>query len=309
MTTEQIILEIKKRKKTFIVSLIGIFILSYVIQYKYLQYYKSTTGFIVNSTDAIELNVPDQVSLETLNENAVIANRIFRLAYSTEMQNYLIKKFHLYSYYKVDSLSDFAFARLSEKLSKRISLTKTDINFIELTVKDRDRVMPATMANEIASKLNSINEVYVKKQLKRKIAMYEALYVDIQKDLEQSQDKMGVLISNFGVLISSLEKNKVQVENLKYALLDLSNSIKNKRDEMIKTRQFFEIILKTLDKEPLETISVVKRALPDHHSKIPIFLGISFGASVWCFCLMVLMLYAFIKYQKYIRLIFYDDIK
>ncbi|MFI5219571.1 MAG: hypothetical protein ACHQNT_08780, partial [Bacteroidia bacterium] len=128
-------------------------------------------------------------------------------------------------------------------------------------------------------------------------------------DLEQSQDKMSVLISNFGGLIGSLEKNKVQVENLKYALLDLSNSIKNKRDEMIKTRQFFEIILKTLDKEPLETITVVKQALPDHHSKISLFLLVSFGASVWCFCLMVVMLYAFIKYQKYIRLIFYDEVK
>lgn len=304
MTSEQMILEIKKRKNLFIVSVLGIFILSYIVQYRLLQRFESTTSFIVNETDVIDLSVPTQVNLDILNQNAVTVNRIFRFAYSSEMQNYLIKKFHLYTYYQVDSSKKFAYAKVIEKLSKRISLKKTDINFIELTIKDRDRYMPAAIANDIVHKLNSINESFIKKQLRKKIILYEALYLDIKKDLEQNQDKMNNLIANFSVLITSLEKNKVQAESLKYALLDLSNSVKEKRDEMIKTRQFFEIILKTLDKESFETITVVNSALPDHHSNVLKFILISLGAAIWGFCLMVVLLYAFIKYQKYIHLIF-----
>lgn len=259
---------------------------------------------MVNETDNIDLSVPNQVNLEVLNANTIKVNRIFRFAYSTEMQNYLIKKFRLYTYYQIDSLSPFAYAKVIEKLSGRISLKNTSNNFIDLTVKDRDRHMPAAMANEIAAKLNIINEAFIKRQLKKKIGLYEELYLDIKKDMERNQDKMNSLIANFSALINSLEKNKVQTENLKYALIDLSNSLNSRRDEMIKTRQFFEIILKTLEKEPLETITVVNRALPDHHSNVLKFILISLGAAIWMFCLMIVLLYAYLKHQKYIQLIF-----
>ncbi len=304
MTTEQMIIEIKKRKTFFFISVILVFAGSFVSQYRLLQTFKSTAKIIVNETDVTDRNGPTQFVDDFINSTAPSVNRLFKFAYSSEMVNHLIKKFNLYTYYQIDPSQTFAYEKLVTLLCGRINLRKSEQNIIEITVTDKDRFQAASMANEIAQMLSTINEAYLKKQLKRKIVLYEGIYSSFKNDLDQHENKMLKILDNYKSLMTSLEENKMNVENVKHEFTDLINGLKNKTEELIKIKQRYVIMLETVNKEHLETITIINIALPDYRSNTFYILIMSVMIALITGCIMVVLLNVYLTHKKYIELIF-----
>lgn len=305
MNFEELITEFRKRKYIFIVVPVLIFVFAFGLQYRVLQTFQSSTTFIVNETDIYDYrNSKEDAKGNLVNDNVVNVNRIFLFAHSSEMMNHLIKKYRLFQYYQVDSTAPFAYARLVNRLSGNIHLMKKDFNIIEITVSDRDRVLPATMANEIVTKLNSINESYVKLQLKRKIVVNQGMHGYLKNELKQEDEKLAVLIENFKTAVKVYEKNKVEVTNLQFSLKDLSQNIINKENELIQIQQLNYVLLQTLEKEHLDTITVINMALPDYRSTFTPILLISFFVSILSFGLMIVLLNGYLIYKKEIYFLF-----
>jgi capsular polysaccharide biosynthesis protein len=304
MTTEQLIIEIKNRKFLILTSFVVIFFLSFFVQYRVLQTFHSTAKIIVNETNITDLTGPSQFIGDFVNTNASSVNRLFKFAYSSEMMNYLITKFHLYEYYKIDPASEFAYTKVVEKFSTRISLAKTEQNVIEITVTDVDRYQAASMANEMAYMLNRINDNYIKSQLRRKIALYGAIYTDVKTELEEHENKMSQLLDEYRGIIKTFEKNKMDVESLNYSLIELWHSLQSKKDEWVKMKQIYSTMLNTLEKEHLDTITIINIAQPDYHSNtVEIFVG-SFFFSLLAVCVIILLLNFYLKNKEIIDLLF-----
>jgi capsular polysaccharide biosynthesis protein len=304
MTFEETIKEIRKRKILFIGMPLMIFVFTYALQYRVFQTYESTSSFIVNETDMSDMSGPSEFKSNIINSYAINVNRILLFAHSSQMTDHLIKKYRLYLYYQIDPKSKFAHEKLVNRLTNNIRLKKSEFNIVGVTVRDRDRVMASSMANEIVTMINTINEAYLKTQLRRKIVLYQALYLDMQKGLAHEEDKILNIIESYKGLINSLEKNKIQTEGLRYSLNDLVNSIKNKKEEIVNMQQLNFVLLQTIDKEHLETLTVINWALPDYRSNVLSFLAVSFGITILFFFSMILLLNSYFTYRKQIYFLF-----
>ncbi|MEO5571862.1 MAG: hypothetical protein ABIT08_13285 [Bacteroidia bacterium] len=278
--------------------------MSFVFQYRLLQTFHSSVSLIVNETDVTDLNGPSQFIGDFINTNASSVNRIFKFAYSSEMMDHLIKKFNLYKYYQIDPTQTFAYEKVISTLSNRIHLHKSEPTTIVITVTDRDRFQAASIANEIALMLNTINENYLKKQLKRKVALYEGIYLNVTKELDQHENQMIKILDSYKSIINTLEKNKGDVESMKYALIDLTTSLKSKREELIKVKQTYALLLETFNKEHLETITIINTALPDHTSNTNSILIVSFVFALIAVCSMIVVINIYLTNKKYVDLIF-----
>jgi hypothetical protein len=303
MTSEQTIIEIKKRKFFFITVLVLLFIASYMVQSKFINQFTSYTNLIVNEVDITQFKLPSEQNIQVFNSSASIVNRVVLFAYSSEMIDHLIKKFHLYEYYQVNPKEKFAYSKIVERLSNNIIIRKTDFNMIKLSVSDMDRYEAASMANEMAWKLNEINSNFIKQQVRKKMVLYQSLYYDLKNETEKQKDTLRSVVEGMKEILFSLERNKMNVEELKNAITNLSNGLNDKTAEMIKMKQLYLVVLQSLNKENLETITIVNHALPDYHQNTVQKIFYSFMVTLIAACLMIVLLYMFIKHNKYIKLI------
>jgi len=304
MTSAELIIEVRKKKYQIIIVTLLIFAVAFVFQYRVLQTFSGTSTIIVNETNVTDLTGPSQFIGDFVNTNPSSVNRLFKLVYSSEMMTHLIKKFRLYEYYQIKEGSEFAYEKLVAKLAGRINLKKSDQYVIDITVTDKDRFQAASIANEISLRLNTLNENYIKSQLRRKVTIYEAIYAEVQKDLDNHENKMIEILKEYNGVILAIEKNKADVTNLKYSLIELSNSLKNKREELAKMKQLYSVYLNTLNKEHLETITIINFALPDYHSNTSTILIGSLAFALFSTCVMILMLNVYITHKKTIDLLF-----
>ena len=306
MTTLQLLSEIKKRKILFILLPAIVFVVAFGIFYKMFQQFSATASFIVNESDESDVNVSGQFNTDYFNKKDVNVNRLYRFAFSSEMEDFLIKKFDLYTYYQINPKEQLAYSRVVDRLAHSIRIQKTDPNIIQLTITDRDRFLPAAMANDFMTELNKINERYIKSQLRKKLVLYQALYLDSKNEVEQHELKIAQLLDNFKSVINSLDKNNADVNALKYALLDLSDSFKTKRDEMTKMKQMYSVMSQTLEKESLETITIINLAVPDYHSKIFQITMICLFLALIADCILVLWLNFYLSNLEYFQFFFYN---
>src|SRR6185436_3561476 len=126
MTSAELIIEVRKKKYQIIIVTLFIFAVAFVFQYRVLQTFSGTSSIIVNETNVTDLTGPSQFIGDYVNTNPSSVNRLFKLVYSSEMMNHLIKKFRLYEYYQVKEGSEFAYEKLVAKLAGRISMKKSD---------------------------------------------------------------------------------------------------------------------------------------------------------------------------------------
>ena len=163
----------KNRKKIIIacaIAAVGSAIISLLLP----NYYQSSTQFYPASSD---LAKPLPTGNEVLNRNyygdSRDLDRILTVAHSTELQDYLIKAFHLYSHYGIDSTNKKAAIQVSKKLQKLYTPLKTEFDAVELSVEDVDPVISAKMANAARDKVSEIIQNVVKESQSDLLETYE----------------------------------------------------------------------------------------------------------------------------------------
>ncbi|GEM_PF-3511383 len=288
-----IVREIKRRKYALFASAVVVFALAVWMQFRALNKFTSTARFIVNESEVINLDVPNEFRTEVSQMSFPGMNRMHIFVYSTECLESTIREFGLYRHYNINTDKKFATERAIAKLSKNISLKNKHMNVMELTVKDNDRLVAAKMANFLVSKLNKMNENYLKRQLKRKIVIYNMLYLDIKNEMEVHKQNFAELLKNYDNIIRELSRQNIDVDDLKASLQSLAESLRGKEQEIIKIRQLYTLIMNTIDNEKLETITLVNKALPDYRSPALKIAGISGLISIVFFstCCFVMWVY------------------
>ncbi len=121
--------------------------------------YKNTTVFFPASEQVV-----DKTSLlneMTYNEAIIFApenivDRVYNIAMSSAVQDYVIEKNDLVSHYGYDKGSKGAYKKAAKKYSKKIKLRRTPYLSLELTVKDVDYEKAAVIAQDILDKTESI---------------------------------------------------------------------------------------------------------------------------------------------------------
>ncbi|MEO8150965.1 MAG: hypothetical protein ABI723_25250 [Bacteroidia bacterium] len=269
--------------------------------------YQSTASFFVDDDagQGLQFNESDRYSLVLA--KAANGNRLYHLAKSTEMFDYLIKKFNLYNHYNVDTNSPLHYESVSEILRDNINIQATAFNAMSITVKDIDRTMAAGMANEIFKNLDQMNKDFIISNVEKKIKIYDQLLSGVKKQSLEQGEELKKLVDECKDLVG--RKNRLLDENtlitdLKVNLALLSSRLSSVNDDLMQTVKVYEISAAALQKENLPNLRLINIALPDARSPANNAVSWTFALSFATLCLMITIIVLFHEYESRLRAIF-----
>jgi hypothetical protein len=234
-------------------------------------------------------------------------SRIYYYTKSTEMFDYLIRRFDLYKYYNIDSSAFMHYEIMTAILNNRIE-SKWDGRYIlTVTVEDQDKFMAATLANEIYSKLNEMNKNYVISIAKKKLDIYDQIITNNKQEVLVHTGEFKKLIDECKGLIEENKLSRIQnsfIFDIQSRLGTLSTQIGSINDELLKSAKIYELSAAAMRKDNITSLRLINLALPDTH--IPFNVRIlnvallSFVAVI----IAILFIMIYFEYNVYFRLTF-----
>ena len=180
-----------RNRKKIIYSCIAAAIISAAVSLLLKNHYKSTTIFYPASTDlAKPVPVGGVEDNRNFYGNDYDIDRLISIANSSELSDYLIKKFNLFEHYDIDSTSKRGPSNLRKKLSKLYMIEKSRYDAIELSVEDKDPQLAAQMANSARDKINSIAQGLIKGSQQKMISAYDATLLEKEIGIKLLSDSL-----------------------------------------------------------------------------------------------------------------------
>ena len=146
------------------------------------DYYKSTT--VVYAASPTLAN-PDPIGgsekLYYIYGTGEDLDRLFSMANSSEVKNYIINKFDLASHYEIDTSSAKGKAKLANKFNKLYETTKTKYDGLELSIEDTDPVKARDMVTAARIKIEEVAQRVIKES---QFMLLESLKESIQNQEE-----------------------------------------------------------------------------------------------------------------------------
>jgi hypothetical protein len=291
MSHFELIRLILKRKFWFILVFFLTASIVAFIELKKPEEYKSSVKFFVEDEElyTTELNVMKSPS----------QNRIFYFIKSTEMFDYLIKKFNLYSNYNIDTTTLLHYENIDAILNEKIEAKTDNRNAVVVTVKDRDKFLAAAMANEIFRKVSEMNKEFVISVAKKKISVYEEIISKNKEQMMSQALELDRMIGECKKLIyenTILQKNYTFVSELRLHLTTLSNQLQSVNDELLKTVKIYNISVAGTQKENISSLRLINVALPDIRNPINVSI---IRIIIWAISMVLISIFTYIMYFEY----------
>ena len=261
---------------------VAVFIISFIAGVKYLlprvlNYDGESTFYLANESlvnPAMFSNKNQQDFLQV----SVVQERVYQLAYSSEMMNYLIQKFNLYHHYGIDTTGINFYAKTVKRITKAIRLKKISPDVSSIIVTDRNNEVAANMANAIVSKLDLMNKKYLIDKIQANLNFYDSF---VKEAANISKEQNQKLFEYMEVLNKNRQKGGSQVikplSEIEFSLYGAATQIEQMTTQLILARNLYINALSAQKAKNLPSLVVIKRALPDISSKktdLAIFSGL-----------------------------------
>ncbi len=152
-------------------------------------FFPATTSSV--SKALLDANSPKQDMLQFGEKEE--AEQMLQILASDEIMNYVIHKYHLMAHYKIDSTGRYPLTALREHYEHNVSFSKTQYNAIEIKVLDADAQQAADMANDIASRLDTVKNNIQRQRAKAGLAIVEREYQQKIAQVQSMEDTLNML--------------------------------------------------------------------------------------------------------------------
>lgn len=237
-------------RKTLITVCLAVFIGAIVITLLMPNYYRATTSFYPASP---QLANPELIFGYTGDVTEYYGSdrdldRIAEIANSNDLADYMVKKFHLFEHYDIDSSTQKGRYKVRKRFRKLFSAQKNKYDALEVSVEDTDPEFAALMANGARDRIN-----YMAQQL-NKSSQGQLLQTHEESRLKK--------IAELTIIADSLRKlqTKYNIYNPGVLADELSGQLSNAENEILR----LESVLEVLENNPRikrDTIEFIKANL------------------------------------------------
>jgi uncharacterized protein involved in exopolysaccharide biosynthesis len=116
--------------------------------------------------------------------------RLLQILQSDKIRNKLVAQFDLYNHYEIKPDARYRKTLLNNKLKKNVRFRKTEYMAVKIRVMDTDPQIAATMANTIASLLDSTIAALQKEKARKAFLLVRNEYKNLEKEVEQIKDSL-----------------------------------------------------------------------------------------------------------------------
>jgi len=253
-----------KWKKHIIKATIAVAILSVIGSLMMPNYYQSTTTFYAAHPD---LARPEPIGgggpvkyIYGTNEDL---DRLFSIANSGGVRNYLVDKFNLYSHYNIDSTSVKGKAKMNKKFSKLYNTLRTKYDAMTVSMEDTDRQLAKDIVTAARERISARAQELVKRSQKKTLETSLVIIENQRKSLIETQDSLikikkeynifggsqgevlAEMITEGGALIQQKEGQLISMKQLKMPrdsvrkVTALLNGLKRKQISLVSTDSLY----------------------------------------------------------------------
>ncbi len=126
-------------------------------------------------------------------------DRLFSIASSSEVVDYLINKYNLYEHYEIDPESKKGPFKIREKFNKHYNTLKTKFGALSLSFEDKDPEMAAAVANDARDKINFIAQRLIKESQAQLLETYKTNIAQKAKAVQILSDSLYKTREKFGI--------------------------------------------------------------------------------------------------------------
>lgn len=152
-----------KYRRIFLITAIAGVIISAAISLTIRPLFRSSV-VLYPTTNVIETQTlfGIQNKSRTLFGDETATEKLLQILRSDKIKNYLIGKYDLMKHYGISENARYKYTLLNMRMEKYITSRKTQYNSVEISVLDPDPVIASTMANDIASQIDTVFNQIVK---------------------------------------------------------------------------------------------------------------------------------------------------
>lgn len=273
----------------------------YILEDYVLEYEGGSTFYLANES-LVNPTVFGQTGQEDILQVSLVQERVYQLAYSTEMMVYLISRFDLYNHYNIDTTKEYYFEKAVITITEKISFNKLTTDLSSIVVRDRNNEIAASMANAAVWKLDELNKKYLINKLQGNLNFYESFVKESEKVSREQNQKLAIYMET---LISKRnDKSHQSLSEIEFSLYEAVAKIKDVTTQLLKSRSMYNNALTSLQSKNLPSLVIVKRALPDLETKIPFLILFSVMLSIVVLSLTIILMYSFFTYQNDLKIVF-----
>ncbi len=286
------------RNRTPEFSLDSFSFVNFIIRYRRVFFWTAVISFVVSAGVSLLLKplYRSTVTLypaSTIGENAPSlfetgsinitfgdeagTEKILQILQSDEIRDYLIYKYDLFGHYGIDPEAKYCYTLLNARMNKYITSRKTQYMSVQLSVLDRDPVIAAEMANDIAhlidSTFNNLIRQAGRKQaevLKNEYELQQSLVYSYEDSLEMEQGDIPlVLFSSGGNSVFSQRGSRAEMyRSVSVDLLKFSSLHEMALEDLGRIRQKYTEAQMAADQDMPYTL-VVNRARVSERKAFP----------------------------------------
>lgn len=260
------------------------------------DFYKSTVSFYIE--DDYDFSISEGVDnpMEKFK-----SNNIGHQIKSSNMIDFLIKKFNLYKEYDISKANPYHYEKLNQQLMKQIDVKESPSGAILVTVSDKNKDLAMSMANEIFVKLDSSLRNQFAYNLERRVKIYGDILKNVKSKAVKQNQQLESLLANFKTITSGNAINKINNENIidiNNKLSTLSFEVSNLSNDLAESLENYEIAANILKDEKYVRIKLINRALVDLNSPIRSALIKAVLVSGLTFCCLTIVLFFYSKIKS-----------
>ncbi len=259
--------------------------------------FKSTTVFFAAS--------PNMTSSQTLfvDNNAEYfgssddIDRLLSIANSAPLKSYIIQKYKLFGVYKIDSANtEYPNYKVMKELEENYSAVRNDKGAVEITVFDTDKQRASDICNDIAAKVDEMNNNIILENKRRILSIYNNKIEEKQTQLQILNDSIvnvKMMVQKATLVPASLRNGENNTEWKSPELLDqqlklLEDQKKAGLKELNNTIGLAEQYKSTINTN-VPTIFTLEKAYPAEKKSKPIRWIIVLGSLLTAFAGSVIM--------------------
>ena len=163
-------------RKPIIISCFLAAVISAIVALTMPNFYTSKTIFYAASPDlAKPLPIGQTNAKRDIYGTDTDLDRLFSIANSGELTDYLIEEFDLYSRYEIDPNGDQAGYAVRLMVAKAFNTQKNKFDALELSFEDKDPEMAAKIAKSARERVNEIGQRMIKESQAKLLSNYEKI--------------------------------------------------------------------------------------------------------------------------------------
>ncbi|HRH65043.1 MAG TPA: hypothetical protein PLU53_01970 [Bacteroidia bacterium] len=192
--------------------------------------FRSSVVFFPSATNSVSKAILEETNSEKQDILAFgeeeQAEQMLQILNSDEIREAIISKYNLFGHYNINPDQDYPMTALMEEFKDNINFTRTEFMSVRIDVLDKDPVMAANIANDIAALLDSMKTKIQRSRAIAALSIVEEAYKDKMSAMKLKEDSLTKL-RELGVMDF---KNQSIIWNEEYAK---SNSIFNNEMAML----------------------------------------------------------------------------